>query len=92
MIDNLAVVTICKTGYTRDSHLATYARNIWLLTSIYDIELRFTHIPGHKNQQADLLSRWDNESGANLDRLRQLIPNFKWQTVLDSYFEVNTEI
>ena len=86
------VVTICKTGYTRDSHLAAYARNIWLITSVYDIELCFTHIPGHTNQQADLLSRWEEGSVTHLQRLKKLVPNFQWQTVWESYFEVNTEI
>ena len=29
--DNMAVVKISKNGYTRDIHLASFARNIWLV-------------------------------------------------------------
>ena len=57
LVDNAAVVTICKTGFTRDANLAMYARNILLLTALHDIELGVTHIPGYVNKQTDLLSR-----------------------------------
>ena len=44
--DNMAVVEVLNTGRARDQMLATSARNIWLLTSMYDIDLVVTHIPG----------------------------------------------
>ena len=53
--DNLPVVEVLKTGRARDEILAACARNIWLLTSIFNIQL---HIQGAKNTTADLLSRW----------------------------------
>ena len=31
--DNMAVVNITRSGYTRDAHLALYIQNIWLLIS-----------------------------------------------------------
>ena len=39
--DNMAVVEICRSGYTRDVHLAAIVRNIWLLTAQYDISRHF---------------------------------------------------
>ena len=36
----------------------TCARNIWLLIAKLNISVDFVHIPGEKNNAADLLSRW----------------------------------
>ena len=92
LVDNAAVVTICNTGFTRDVNLAIYARNIWLLTAIYDIELKVTHIPGYVNKQADLLSRWDPNSQQHREKLKEWVPNAQWHNVPDAYFNVNMEI
>ena len=56
--DNQAVVTVLRSGKTRDAFLAASARNIWYLTALHDIDLQFTHIRGASNQLADILSRW----------------------------------
>ena len=45
--DNLAV-EVLTTGRTRDHTLAACARNIWLLPSLYNIHLTFSHIAGKK--------------------------------------------
>ena len=50
--DNLAVVLVLQEG-----RLATLARNIWLLTSIFNIQLTVSHIPGKDNHIADHFSR-----------------------------------
>ena len=42
--DNMAVVEVLKSGKARDPILATCARNIWLLTAIFNIQLTVTHI------------------------------------------------
>ena len=64
--DNLAVVQFLQTGKARDSRLATFVRNIWLITYIFNIHLAVTHIPGKNNSLADLPSKWkitpDNET------------------------------
>ena len=92
LVDNEAVVSICSKGFTRDSTLAMYARNIWLITSVLDIELIVVHVPGHKNQQADLLSRWKYYSKEHMEKLNQFVPDHRWEIVQEAYFEVNTEI
>ena len=61
--DNKAVVEVLRSGRARDPILATCARNIWLLTSIFNIQLMVNHIPGVKNEMADLLSRWQGMNG-----------------------------
>ena len=60
---NLAVVQVPQDG--RDSQLATIARNIWMVTSLFNIQFSISHIAGKDNAIADLLSRWwvtDNRS------------------------------
>ena len=54
----MAVVKILNTGLAQDATLATCARNIWRLTSMYNVELVVNHIPGLRNVVADLLYGW----------------------------------
>ena len=56
--DNEAVVSVLKTGKTRDPYLAACARNVWYDSSRADIDLHYTHIMGTDNKVADVLSRW----------------------------------
>ena len=58
--DNLAVVQVLNSGGSRDSILSTCARNVWLLSALYNISIQFSHIAGAHNTVADLLSRWNN--------------------------------
>ena len=44
--DNQAVVQVLSTGNTRDAVLRACARNIWLLTAMYNVSIDFTHILG----------------------------------------------
>ena len=75
--DNLPVVEILNIGRTRDPILAACARNVWLLTAIYNIHLTVHHIQGRTNNVADLLSRWfitpDNQH-----KLHSLFPQHVW--------------
>ena len=81
--DNMAVVEVLRSGRARDPALATSARNVWLLTSLFNINLIVNHISGVKNQVADMLSRWQNTM-SQLQRLSQLVPHYEWvQTHLD---------
>ena len=75
--DNQAVVSVIKQGKTRDIVLAAYARNISMLSSLFDIELTLIHLPGVANTVADLLSRWDT-TPQNHEKLKQLIQKPQW--------------
>ena len=89
-VDNEAVVTIYNSGYTRDSALASYARNIWLITSIYHINLTVSHIAGKNNSIADLPSRWENSK--NYKDLACLVPDCTWKQMYPDMFDINNDI
>ena len=75
--DNLAVVQVLQEGKARDPLLTTIARNIWILTSVFNIQLSVSHIAGKNNAIADLLSRWwvtDNRD----QKLSGLLHDWKW--------------
>ena len=57
--DNAAVVTVLRSGKTRDPYLGACVRNVWYVTATYDIDLQYTHIRGIGNKVADALSRWE---------------------------------
>ena len=82
--DNLAVVEVLMSGRTRDDTLATCARNIWLLSALYNIHFTFSHIAGVQNTTADLLSRWGN-SHNDWNKLQQLCPDHTW---VDSHIDL----
>ena len=75
--DNMAVVEVLKSGRARDSILAMCARNIWLLSAMFNVELVVNHIPGCHNVVADLLSRWQGTMADN-NTLNKLIPDHIW--------------
>ena len=51
---------VLNSGKSRDETLATCARNIWMLSAMYNFDIILYHIPGKDNTIADLLSRWTN--------------------------------
>ena len=75
--DNLAVVDVLGSGRTKDTFLATCARNIWLIMSTFNIQVDVIHIPGKNNCIADLLSRW-GQTTEPTQKLHSLLPNYKW--------------
>ena len=75
--DNMAVVEVLTTGKTRDTTLATCARNLWLIAAIFNIDFIFSHIPGVKNTLADLLSRWQDDSH-HTQKLHNLVDKPIW--------------
>ena len=89
--DNMAVVNICKSGYTRDMELAAYIRNIWFITASLDIRLVVEHIRGKENVTADLLSRW---TGSQTDKqlLDKLVGNPTWCEVTQEHFMIDYDI
>ena len=75
--DNLAVVEVLNSGKARDPFLALCARNVWLISAMFNIHLVFSHIPGKNNHIADLLSRWTITKNPE-QKLNQLLPYFIW--------------
>ena len=90
--DNLGVVQVVKTSKTRDPFLALCIRNIWLITSAYDIDLNIKHIPGVKNVIADTLSRIYSDKPVNQNILLELKQNYKWDRVFPSHFDLHTHL
>ena len=56
--DNRAVVDVLSFRRARDPVLATSARNVWLLSAMYNVTVVVSHIACIRNTAADLLSRW----------------------------------
>ena len=55
--DNAAVVTVLRSGKTRDPYLGACVHKVWYVVATYDIDLQYTHIRGIKNKVTDALSR-----------------------------------
>ena len=89
--DNMAVVEVLNTGRAKDAILATCARNIWLLASIYNVHMVINHIPGVSNVIADLLSRWQG-TALNMQTLSNLVPSFQWVPVHIDHTKLNEDI
>ena len=75
--DNHAVVDVLTYGSTRDQMVPTAARNVWLLTAMFYIDLVVSHIKGVNNRVADLLSRWHLTTD-NANKLSQLVQSPIW--------------
>ena len=75
--DNLAVVQVLQEGKARDPRLATIARNIRMLTSLFNIQLSVSHIADKNNAIADLLSRWWITENRD-QKLSSLLPHWNW--------------
>ena len=69
--DNQAVVEVLNAGKTKDPFLTTWARNVWLITAMFNIEIIVIHVPGKNNHIADITL-------SPKDMLRQYLPNFIW--------------
>ena len=56
--DNKSVVDVINSSKTKDPFMATCLRELWLVVSTFEYELRAVHLPGEENRVADWLSRW----------------------------------
>ena len=56
--DNQSVVDVINSSKTKDPFMATCLRELWLVVSKNQFELRAVHLPGEENRVADWLSRW----------------------------------
>ena len=89
--DNLAAVQVLTSGKTCDPFLAACARNVWMVSAQADIDVRYSHIPGSKNDIADVLSRWQNTE-AQLALLYSEIHNPVWIGVPQNILHIDDEI
>ena len=89
--DNLAVVQVLQEGRARDPLLATIARNIWMLTSVFNIQLSVSHIAGKNNAIADLLSRWWETNNRD-QKLSSLLPHWQWIPTHIDLLKLNHDI
>ena len=89
--DNQAVVAVLRNSRTKDAFLAACARNIWLMTAWYDLEVNYVHIKGKNNVIADLLSRWC-PTAKNIVKLSSHIPDPLWLEVPSEFLELDNEI
>lgn len=55
--DNMAVVEVVNSGYSKDGNLAQLLRVLFFAKAYWDLELRARHIPGLQNGWADAISR-----------------------------------
>ena len=89
--DNEAVVSVLKTGKTRDPYLGACARNIWHLAAETDIDLRYVHIRGVNNVVADVLSRWQG-TPQQWQVLHNHIAKPLWLSVSHELLDIDPEL
>ena len=71
------MVEILTTGRARDKILGTCAKNVWLLTVIFNIHIVVTHISGVTKTVADLWSRCHNTVKTH-SKVNVLLPKHTW--------------
>ena len=89
--DNQAVVTVLRSGRTKDPYLSACARNIWYCAPTHDIDVRYVHIQGKENRVANLLSRWQG-SVQNIAELCSYIPQPCWLNVSEELLYLDPEL
>ena len=69
-IDNQAVYSV-KYGRIKDPFMQSIARSVWLVATANNINLKYNHVPGIINIEADALSHAFDPS-CDLDKLQPL--------------------
>ena len=77
--DNQVVVSVLRSGHTRDMTLAAISRNISMITAYLDIELITVYIEEKLNVIADTLSRLSINSSL-MSKIPALVPDHLWIT------------
>ena len=88
---NEAVVTVLRSGKTRDPYLGACARNIWFVSALADIDIHYAYIRGLENGVADLLSRC---SGSTQDVVKLLsqVQDPVWVPVDSRLLHIDAEL
>ena len=60
--DNEAVVSVLRSGRTKDPYLGACARNVWYASALADTDMQCVHVRGVDNWMDDLLSCWTGNS------------------------------
>ena len=58
--DNMAVVSVVNSGYSRDNTVMHLLRCLFFMASQFDAHIKAVHVPGVSNVAADALSRDDH--------------------------------
>ena len=82
--DNMTSVAVLRTGRGRDPFLLACARDVWLHTAQFDIELEIQHAPGCTLATADALSR-SQTTGADKNVISSLLNSGYTQVEVDPY-------
>ena len=86
--DNVAVVSVLRSGKTKEPFWGAVARNIWFES---DIDLQYVHITGKCNKTADLLSRWTG-SNSDCSQLMQLVQDPQWLVTHINMLEIDNSL
>ena len=89
-LEMLNIVVALKI-WARDPVLALCARNVWLISAMYNISIHIEHIPGKNNVIADLLSRFQFDN-VSWQALYQHIPNVVWIHTHIDLTKLNTNL
>ena len=89
--DNEAVVSVLRSGKTKDPYLGACARNIWYVCVLADIDVQYVHIRGLDNRVADLLSRWSG-SGKDSIELQMYVKNPVWVPVNMNFLDIDPKL
>eukprot|EP00439_Symbiodinium_sp_Y106_P034037 s7679_g4.t1 len=60
--DNTGAESVCNKLYTSKQPLNLFVRKLSMWSSLTGVSLECSHISGEKNEDADMLSRWDGSS------------------------------
>ena len=85
------MVTVLKTGKTRDPYLAACACNIWYVSAISDVDLQYVHIRAVDNNVADVLSRLQG-SVEQMQWLHSQVERPIWLQVFYELLEIDPEL
>ena len=89
--DNEAVVSVLRSGKTKDPYLGACARNIWYVCALADIDIQYVHVRGLDNRVADPLSRWTG-SGKDSLELEMYVQDPIWIPVDISLLDIDPEL
>ena len=89
--DNEAVVSVLRSGKTKDPYLGACARNILYVCALADIDIQYVHVRGLDNRVADLLSRWTG-SGKDSLELKMYVQDPIWIPVDISLLDIDPKL